>query len=55
MVSGGTLYMPSKAKREMGTGGRVITNATDTISWLFKAEVNRKVEGEIRRGLDKAF
>ena len=55
LVSGGTLYMPSQQQKDPGMVGRVITNATDSFSWQFEAEVNRKVEGEIRRALDKVF
>ena len=55
MVSGGTLYMPSKAKAEVGMGGRIVENATHNFSWQFEAEANRKVEAEIRRVIEKLF
>ena len=55
MVSGGTLYMPSKHKRDPGMGGRIINNTFNTASWQFEAEVNRKVQNEIYKGLNKIF
>lgn len=55
MVSGGTLYMPSRATRDPGIGERILENAAHSITWQFEAETNRKVEAEIRRVLDKVF
>ena len=55
MVSGGTLYVPSKHKRDPGMGGRIINNTFNTASWQFEAEVNRKVQNEIYKGLNKIF
>ena len=55
MVSGGTLYMPSKHKRAPGMGGRIINNSINSASWQFEAEVNRKVEKGIYKAMDKIF
>ena len=47
MVSGGTLYMPSQAKRPMGMGGRIVDNAVTSAKWQFEAKVNRKVQEKL--------
>ena len=55
MVSGGTLYTPSKRPKELGMGGRIVENAAWSAKWRTEAEINRKVESEIGRVLDKVF
>ena len=55
MVSGGTLYMPSRAKRPMGMGGRIVDNAINDVKWRTEAEINRKVERKIGDVLNKVF
>ena len=47
MISGGTLYMPSRAKRPMGMGARIIDNAIRTTRWQAEAKINRKIEEKI--------
>ena len=55
MVSGGTLYMPSHARREPGMGGRIVNNAIHDAKWRTEAEINRKVERKIGDVLNKIF
>ena len=55
MVSGGTLYTPSKRPKELGMGGRIIENAVWNAKWRTEAEINRKIERGIGNVLDKAF
>jgi len=55
MVSGGTLYTPSKRPKELGMGGRIVENAVWNAKWRTEAEINRKVEEGIGRALNKVF
>ena len=55
MVSGGTLYMPSRAKKPMGMGGRIVDNAVWNAKWRTEAEINRKVENKINDIMRKVF
>lgn len=55
MVSGGTLYMPSKNTQPPGMGGRIINNSIHSATWQFEAEVNRKVQNGIYKAMDKIF
>ena len=47
MVSAGTLYMPSKAKRPMNMGERIVDNAITSFKWKVEAEANRKIDRAI--------
>ena len=55
MISGGTLYMPSKEQKPLGMGGRIVDNAITTTKWQVEGEVNRKVEERIYEIMDKVF
>ena len=55
MVSGGTLYTPSKRRKEPGMGGRIIENAIWNAQWRTEAEINRKIERGIGKAIDKVF
>ena len=55
MVSGGTLYTPSKRPKELGMGGRIVENAIWNAKWRTEAEINRKIERGIGRTLEKVF
>ena len=55
MISGGTLYMPSRAKKPMGMGGRIVDNAVWNAKWRTEAEINRKVENKINDIMRKVF
>ena len=55
MVSGGTLYTPSKRRGSPGMGQRIVDNAVFDAKWRTEAEINRKVEQRIGKALDKIF
>lgn len=55
LISGGTLYMPSRSKKRMGMGDRIIENAITTTQWQFESRVNRKVEERIFKTMEKIF
>ena len=55
MLSGGTLYMPSRARSNPGMGARIVDNAVHDLKWRTEAEVNRKVEQRINKIMDKLF
>ena len=55
MVSGGTLYVPSKRKKEPGMTDRIIDRAVRNTKWQFESRVNNEVDKNIYKVMEKIF
>ena len=55
LVSGGTLFVPTKDEPEVGMGGRIVNRAVDSVLWQVESNINHTVDEAIYETMKKVF